>query len=332
MAFLERAESGVVPHLSPWAVVRERQLVGLDNAGFRVSLASAMDEGPADLPSGSTPASATAIAAKKPPPGGVRLETLRVDPGLAGRRLAAVWRRAAAMAIDGVVLATLSLLAGAVLGFFTGLTIAALGARDVSATRVWRFVRWIFWFLGGGVMVASALLMLGRPILRTGAFNLDRAMLREAERSEAVLPPAPTYRQLEAYADRLAAENRRLRDSVRGSSWLNAVTDFSRTVGLTFGWAGVYFTLCTAWWRGRTVGKFIFGTRVVRLDGGKLTTMDAFIRYGGYAAGLATGLIGFARLLWDPNRQAIEDKIAWTVVVRGRLPAQPNKEAHPNSR
>jgi uncharacterized RDD family membrane protein YckC len=66
------------------------------------------------------------------------------------------------------------------------------------------------------------------------------------------------------------------------------------------------------------VGKFIIGTRVVRLDGRPLTTMDTFTRYGGYAAGLATGMIGFARLLWDPNRQAIEDRIAWTVVVRRR--------------
>jgi len=44
--------------------------------------------------------------------------------------------------------------------------------------------------------------------------------------------------------------------------------------------------------------------------------MDAFARYGGYAAGLATGAVGFLRLLWDPNLQAIEDKIAGTVVVK----------------
>ena len=277
-----------------------------------------MNVGPAGQSPGAPPAPANARVAAKSAPAGVSLETLQVDPALAARRLAAVWQRAAAMVIDGMTLGALSLLAGPILGFCTGLTVAALGARDVSATRVWRSVRWIFWFLGGGVMVASALLMLGRPILRTGAFNLDRALLREIERSEAILPPSPTYRQLEAYADQLAAENRKLRDSVRGSSWLNAVTDFSRTVGLTFGWAGVYFTLCTAWWRGRTVGKLMVGTRVVRLDGRPLTTMDTFTRYGGYAAGLATGMIGFARLLWDPNRQAIEDRIAWTVVVRRR--------------
>jgi uncharacterized RDD family membrane protein YckC len=248
----------------------------------------------------------------------VSIEILQVDPGLAGRRLAARWQRAAAMAIDGVVLAALSLLAGPVLGFFTGLTIAALGGREVSATRIWRFFRWIFWILGGGVMVTSILLMLGRPMLRTGVFNLDRTVLKEAGAGGAVRPPSPTFEQLETYANRLATENQRLRESVRGSSWLNLVADFSRTFGLTFGWAGVYFTLFTAWGSGRTLGKLLVGTRVVRLDGRALTAMDTFTRYGGYAAGLATGLIGFARLLWDPNRQAIEDRIAWTVVLRSR--------------
>ena len=277
-----------------------------------------MDQPTTDNSPGSAPAPAEAITAGTPASAGVSLETLRVDPGLAGRRLAARWQRAAAMAIDGVVLAALSLLAGPVLGFFTGLTIAALGGRDVSATRIWRYFRWIFWLLGGGVMVTSVLLMLGRPILRTAAFNLDPAILQEAGRSGADLPLAPTFGQLEAYAKRLATENQHLRESLRGSSWLNVIADFSRTFGLTFGWAGVYFTLCTAWGRGRTVGKSIIGTRVVRLDGRALTAMDTFTRYGGYAAGLATGLIGFARLLWDPNRQAIEDRIAWTVVLRSR--------------
>lgn len=274
-----------------------------------------MEPTPADRPPVLVPAPPPA-GSPPPAPGCVSLESLRVDPALAGRRLATWWQRAGAMLVDGVVLAALSLLAGPVLGLFTGMTVAALGARDISATRIWGVFRWIFWLLGGAVMLASVLFMLGRPILRTGAFNLDRSVLDESTRSGPTLPPSPTYRQLETYANQLAADNQRLRDSVRGSSWLNAVADSSRTLGLTFGWAGVYFTLGTTFLRGRTVGKFLFGTRVVRLDGRRLNAMDAFVRYGGYAAGVATGLIGFARLFWDPNRQTIEDKIAWTVVVR----------------
>jgi len=273
-----------------------------------------MNDQPADRPPAPPPVPPAAKGASDR----VSLETLRVDPALAGRRLAAWWQRAAGMAVDAVVLVVLSALAGPVLGFFTGLTVAALGDRAVSPARIWGIFRWVFWILGGAVMLASALLMTGRPILRTGAFNVDRAVLQQAKQGELTLPPSPTYRQLEDYAGRLATDNQRLRESVRGSSWLNVVADVSRTFGLTFGWAGVYFTLCTAWWRGRTVGKLFVGTRVVRLDGQRLTAMDTFTRYGGYAAGLATGLIGFARLLWDDNRRAIEDRIAGTVVVRTR--------------
>jgi uncharacterized RDD family membrane protein YckC len=298
--------------------LRTRRLVGLDKGRFCASLAAAMSESTSEHTPVSAPAPAETPAPAKAKSGGVKMESLRVDPSLADRRLASWWQRAGAMAVDVALMGALSLLTGPVLGFFTGLTVAALGSRSVSDTRIWGIVRLILWFIGGGVMFASALLITGRPILRTGAFNLDRALVKQAGTSEAFLPPSPSYEQLKAYADQLAADNRRLRESVRGSSWLNAVTDFSRTLGLTFGWAGVYFTLITAWWRGRTVGKFIFGTRVVRLDGRPLTMMDAFTRYGGYAAGLATGMLGFARLLWDPNGRAIEDRVAWTVVLRNR--------------
>jgi uncharacterized RDD family membrane protein YckC len=46
------------------------------------------------------------------------------------------------------------------------------------------------------------------------------------------------------------------------------------------------------------------------------TFFDAFVRHGGYVAGVAMGLTGFLRLLWEPNRQAVEDRIAGTVVVK----------------
>jgi hypothetical protein len=255
-----------------------------------------------------------------------RTETARVDPSLDGRPLAARWQRLAGIAIDLGVVAALSVFTGPVLALGTGATIASLGGRDVSPLRVWAVVRWIFIFLGGGVMVAAVFLMLGRPLVRTGAFNLIHAAPAVSQTAAIdQLPLVPTkedYRrvnaQLIAQVETLRTENAQLRANLRGSSWLNAASDFSRTFGLTFGWAGMYFTLCLAWLRGRTLGKFIVGTRVVRLDGKPLTTLDAFTRYGGYAAGLATGMIGFARLLWEPNRQAIQDKIAWTVVLRVR--------------
>jgi len=35
-----------------------------------------------------------------------------------------------------------------------------------------------------------------------------------------------------------------------------------------------------------------------------------------FVAGVAMGFTGFLKLLWDPNRQAVEDRVASTVVVR----------------
>lgn len=254
-----------------------------------------------------------------------KLEVARVDPALEGRPLAAHWQRVVGMAIDLVLVSVISVLTGPPLALGMGATIVSLGGRNVSPTRAWAVVRWVFIALGVAIMVAAGFLMAGRPLVRPGAFHLAAKAPAATVLAPVELPLVPgkddlrrANVQLQGQVEALRTENTQLRATIRGSSWLNAASDFSRTFGLTFGWAGVYFTLSLAWLGGRTPGKWIVGTRVVRLDGRPLTTLDAFTRYGGYAAGLATGLIGFARVLWEPNRQAIEDKIAWTVVVRGR--------------
>lgn len=98
------------------------------------------------------------------------------------------------------------------------------------------------------------------------------------------------------------------------------VTGFITTdLGFGFGWAAFYFSVFTAWWQGQTPGKRLFGIRVIQLDGTPLSLWASFGRYGGYGAGFATGLLGFAQVYWDPNRQAIQDKISSTVVVRADL-------------
>ena len=48
-----------------------------------------------------------------------------------------------------------------------------------------------------------------------------------------------------------------------------------------------------------------------------------FKRFGGYAAGFFTGGSGFVQLIWDSNRQAIQDKTAHTVVIDLRQPRRP---------
>lgn len=256
--------------------------------------------------------------------GVVDRERLRIDPELLNTPLAKWWQRGGAMVVDLGVIGALSLLASPVLGLLTGATLAALGTRRESTSKVWQVLRWGLIGLGGVVIVLSGFALAGNPLVRTGAFNLAAEQVAPDLASVMVAPNASSRElrravdQLDVQVEWLTEENARLRDEIRGNSWLRLAADSSRTMGLTFGWAGVYFTLVTLVFKGRTVGKLILGSRVVRLDGKPLTAMDAFVRYGGYAAGLATGMLGFARLLWDPNRQTIEDRIAGTVVVSSR--------------
>jgi uncharacterized RDD family membrane protein YckC len=121
---------------------------------------------------------------------------------------------------------------------------------------------------------------------------------------------------LEEQVAALSAERERLREQVGQPSLWRMARATANDLGITVGWVGLYFTLFLAWWGGQTPGKFLLGLRVVRLSGEPITLWYAFERFGGYAAGLATGLLGFAQLIWDPNRQAIHDRVARTVVIQ----------------
>ncbi len=109
--------------------------------------------------------------------------------------------------------------------------------------------------------------------------------------------------------------------------FLPFLTGIFEDLGLAFGFGTIYLTVFTAWWGGQTPGKKLLGVRVLRLDGKPLGWWDAFERAGGYAAGFATGLLGFAQIFWDPNRQAIHDRVSSTVVVREGAPRAPGKWA-----
>ncbi len=124
---------------------------------------------------------------------------------------------------------------------------------------------------------------------------------------------------LEAREERLDDQLTRSRDELeaeRNKGILNSFIGMLDELGLGLGWSGLYFTFFLGFWRGRTPGKRILGVRVVRLDGRRLGYWVSFERFGGYAASLFTGLEGFARILWDRNRQTLEDKLAETVVIR----------------
>ncbi|PIW58847.1 RDD family protein [Shewanella sp. CG12_big_fil_rev_8_21_14_0_65_47_15] len=93
------------------------------------------------------------------------------------------------------------------------------------------------------------------------------------------------------------------------------IKGFMGDMGLSFGWAAFYFTVFTARFDGQTLGKKLLGIRVIKLDGVNISLWAAFGRYGGYAAGFTTGLLGFMQIFWDANRQGIQDKISSTVVI-----------------
>ncbi len=124
---------------------------------------------------------------------------------------------------------------------------------------------------------------------------------------------------LEARTDDLAAENDELEQELeaeRDRGLVSMILNILNEVGIEFGWSALYFTLFPVAWRGRTPGKWLMRIRIQRLDGKPLGWWSALNRFGGYAASIFTGLLGFFEMFWDDNRQALQDRIASTVVVR----------------
>ncbi|GAB3024082.1 RDD family protein [Bowmanella dokdonensis] len=124
-------------------------------------------------------------------------------------------------------------------------------------------------------------------------------------------PPQSERQEAGEAADELSPDNYSI------LAWAGSLAD---DLGIGFGWAAFYFSVFTAWWHGQTPGKKLLGLKVIRLDGRTLNLWESFGRYGGYGAGLATGLLGFLQIYWDPNRQAIQDKISETLVIYLRKP------------
>lgn len=124
--------------------------------------------------------------------------------------------------------------------------------------------------------------------------------------------------ELDDKRDALSEKNEELQEMVDNPSFIRTLKATAEDFGLTFGWIGVYFVLTMALFGGSTLGKKLLSLKVVRLNNKPIGIWYSFERFGGYAAGVATGLLGFFQIYWDPNRQAIHDKIAGTVVLDTR--------------
>jgi hypothetical protein len=141
---------------------------------------------------------------------------------------------------------------------------------------------------------------------------------------DAAASAAATITTLQAEVRRLkrqlARERTAAEEAAAAEHWRERLRRLGLEFGIGYGWALVYFTMLPVWWRGQTVGKRLLGLRAVELTGKPMTPLLSFKRFGGYLAGMATGGLGFLQLLWDPNRQALQDKAAHTVVVDERQP------------
>lgn len=228
------------------------------------------------------------------------------------------------MLVDLLIIGALSFLSGHFLGLATGILLIVLMGNKQPAPIIMRVVRWVCRLLGVG-LVGVAALSLGHSSLLNRT-QLDLAALQERGESPALrktiyVPDnagigqmAQANRELQSQVADLKTELRHQKKTSR--SWTGQAVALTGALGVTFGWAGVYFTLLAGMLNGRTVGKLLLGIRAAKVNGATFTFFDAFVRQGGYVAGVAMGSLGFLKLLWEPNRQAVQDRIAGTVVVR----------------
>ncbi len=259
----------------------------------------------------------------------VTAEPLNLAPQLIGLPLATPHRRALAMGVD---LAFMALLAG-VGGFWLvcGLALVALLLRGQRAgVRKRLLVGWLFAGCLGLLALQDAWDTWGpnREAQRAAVAAEAKAEAAETAAESAAEDNAQTA-ATSASAPGLsdAQRIRRLQAQIvelrkpQPFKWREQVDRAIESVGVSFGWGIVYFSLLPAWWGGQTLGKKLLHLRVVELTGRPLTVMRCLRRYGGYAAGMATGGLGFLQVLWDVNRQGIQDRVAHTVVIDLRAPA-----------
>lgn len=272
-------------------------------------------------------------------------DAFSVTPELLGTPLAAPWQRLTALVLDLMLVGLLKalswrlLLGGAMLLLFLVL------ARRPGAGRLQQ----TFVGCGGAMLVVATVLVTFVPALwRAGVLGpndvsepdaldmpdgVPAAVLQDSV--PAGEPENATIRDVAMLIDSLAQATASdtagagAQEAEQPSTAIAWIRDIADEAGLIFGWGTVYLTLFTAFWNGRTPGKRLLRLRVARLDGKPLGLLAAFERAGGYAAGFATGLLGFARVWWDPNRQGIHDKISETVVVREGQPRLPSLARRP---
>lgn len=239
----------------------------------------------------------------------VSADTLNVAPDLLGAPLASPLRRLAAIGLDLLMVAVLSELDGFWLAAAMVVFLYQMRTSESGKSSRWRNA-WIWGVCGLCLWLAA----------ETG-WQAWTARQAAPYASSSLATPAAAHKPEQKSArsddDRIAALEDELAEARKPVpfQWQTTLRKWWESTGVGFSWAIVYFSLMPAWLNGQSLGKKLLGLRVVELTGKPLTVRTCFSRYGGYAAGMATGMFGFAQILWDANRQSIQDKVAHTVVL-----------------
>ena len=96
-------------------------------------------------------------------------------------------------------------------------------------------------------------------------------------------------------------------------SWLCVIYDWL-LISVAFLTGPVYFIFLTTA-GGQTVGKYVMGVRIARVDGRQMSYFKALVRYLGYFVSIATLGIGFLWVIVDAQRRALHDHMAGTCVI-----------------
>jgi len=110
--------------------------------------------------------------------------------------------------------------------------------------------------------------------------------------------------------------------------WVLPVSEFFVSAGfelvMTLSFSYFYFAFFYLF-GGATLGKYLFGLRVVSANGRRLTTTQAALRVLGYAVSALALYFGFFAVLVDDKRRGWHDRIARTAVVHS-WKARPDEE------
>ncbi|MFT6270483.1 MAG: putative RDD family membrane protein YckC [Alphaproteobacteria bacterium] len=240
-----------------------------------------------------------------------------VSADLLGKPLARPARRGVAILIDLFLIGVLSTLSAIILAVFVALTFFRADAKLKQHANSDRKSAWYYTRLllrgSGAIIVFFAIFFAMQGFDDGNSSPATSAAVEEVSLMEAQeIIETPEMAQIVEHANEPSTEA--LPSIVK---WAQVVLS---DLGIGLGWAALYFSVFTAWANGQTVGKKMCGIKVVKLDGTTPNLWESFERYGGYGAGFATGLLGFLQLYWDPNRQAIQDKISETLVLRIKQP------------